>query len=155
MNKYLKELFWIIGSALLAVLILLFAYGPLFNEQANDINFDDTSHYALYFSIFLPVVLTILFLVYFIRISIARFNNVKLNSIFLAVNFIIIWQFSVVTISFSPAWTMYPPNSIIPQQAAAGNFWYYAAELLYILLLSLEVFVAIKTGKSLKSTAHK
>lgn len=149
MNKYLKELFWISGSVLLAILIILFAYGPLINEQENDINMDGTPTYALYFNIFLPIVLTILFLVYFIRISNARFNNVKLNSIFLVLSFIILWQYSVVTISFSPSWTMYPPNSIIPQQATPGNYWYYAAELLYVLLLGLEVFVAIKTGKSL------
>lgn len=155
MNR--QEGFWLLGSILAILILLLWLVGPEFLNvsETTDINIYDT--YFVISNLYASAILIfpLLFFIYGIRCLILRFNKTFPNIIFLISNFILIYLFTRIIASFSKFSGSY--NVADNPQVSSGiheipeNGWDSMVSYLLVInafLIVLLVITAFMTGRN-------
>ena len=115
-----KEIFWVIGTFLLVLLLNLLIFGnQVFNEEAFiDINYYDTYYIIKYFDFLIISSAFIFFVIYLIRAIVIKFKNNLVNIILICSTIILLiilnrteQIFNYVANQYSGV-TIYPPLSV-------------------------------------------
>ncbi|TBV24755.1 hypothetical protein DMZ43_14725 [Meridianimaribacter sp. CL38] len=162
LNK--KEVFWLIGTTLFALIInlLIFGFEGLTNNSTLNLNIHDTYLVIENTQFILFCSYIIFFGVYLVRVLRRKFNNLVANLI-LMISTILLVLVLMELISIlellnqqSSSWTVYPPLSdqeIEPEVKPKENGLLLISNILFgfqILLLSFIGYCGFKTGQNYK-----
>ena len=152
MNRYLKEILWLI----IILLPCVFLYSS--EDSTIDINVDDTYFVMDRFSLVFLLIVMPGFLIYGIRTLTSKFRNNFINIVFILFTVLValLWIEVIIIndrIGYDGSMTIYPPLSAEPQKTEEE--YYPIANhtimvIIEVILIAIVLFTAYKTGKNKK-----
>lgn len=152
MNRYLKEILWLI----IILLPCVFLYSS--EDSTIDINVDDTYFVMDRFSLVFLLIVMPGFLIYGIRTLTSKFRNNFINIVFILFTVLValLWIEVIIIndrIGSDGSMTIYPPLSAEPQKTEEE--YYPIANhtimvIIEVILIAIVLFTAYKTGKNKK-----
>ena len=152
MNRYLKEILWLI----IILLPCVFLYSS--EDSTIDINVDDTYFVMDRFSLVFLLIVMPGFLIYGTRTLTSKFRNNFINILFILFTVLValLWIEVIIIndrIGYDGSMTIYPPLSAEPQKTEEE--YYPIANhtimvIIEVILIAIVLFTAYKTGKNKK-----
>src|SRR5690606_7622679 len=153
MNKYLKEILWLI----ILLVPCVFLYSS--TDSTIDINVGDTYFVMDRISLIFLFIAIPGFLIYGIRTLINKFRDKFINIVFILFTILValLWIEAIIIndkLSSSGGWTLYPPLSAQPQKIEHEEYYFIANHKIMVttevILIVIALFTAYKTGKNKK-----
>ncbi|QEE50953.1 hypothetical protein FUA48_15620 [Flavobacterium alkalisoli] len=154
MNRYIKEIIWLI-------IILLPTFFLYTQEDTINIDIYDI-YYVMDRLTFIAVIFTLLgFLVYGIRSLTYKFRDNFINIVFLIFTVIValLWIEIIIIndkLSSSGGWTLYPPLSAQPQKIEHEEYYFIAKEPVMLIIeaaiISIALYTTYRMGKNKKTS---
>ncbi|WP_298897252.1 hypothetical protein [uncultured Psychroserpens sp.] len=162
-----KEVFWVIGTIVLALIVNLIAFGTrgYKSDSVFDINVHDTYFVIPNINFILLLAVIVFFGVYLFRTLRWKFRNLTVNIILITVTIILILLVSKITSILDSemhrvsGWTIYPPLSVEGVEPPTNNtsendFGILSSVFLIaqIVLLIFLTYCGFKSGQNYKRT---